>query len=201
MKAGRTLRRIGYILAFSLCVFMAVIFVKTEPREVIFALLLAVFVHESGHIAALLLAGERINGALFLPLGVLISTRFTCSYLREALIYLAGPAASILSALVAFFFAKGSREISFALYYFVISLGLGLFNLCVLPGLDGRCALYAFLLHFFDDIGKINRALRAVEGVLCALFFLFFGGVWLVTGELSYPMLMGVFFIIRYVCG
>lgn len=201
MKTERALKKLLYIFALSLCVFMAVIFVKTEPREVIFALLLAVLVHESGHIAALLLAGEKINGALFLPCGVLINTRFTCSYLCEALIYLAGPAASVISALAAFLFVKNTSDPSFAVYYFALSLGLGVFNLLILPGLDGRCAVFALACHFFDDIGRVNGILRVLEGILSALFFLFFGGVWLATGELSYPMLMGVFFIIRYVCG
>lgn len=201
MKTEHTLKKLAYIFALSLCVLMIVLFIKSEPREAVFALFLAVLVHEAGHIAALFLAGESIKGALFLPFGVLLRARFSCSYLCEALIYLAGPAASIISALAAFLFVKSAPSPSFALYYFVVSLGLGLFNLCLLPGLDGRCALGAVLLCFCDDIGRVNSILRALEGVFCALFFLFFGGVWLATGELSYPMLMGVLFIIRYICG
>ena len=65
MKTERALKKLLYIFALSLWGFMAVAFVKSEPREAVFALFLAVLVHESGHIAALLLSGERINGCFF----------------------------------------------------------------------------------------------------------------------------------------
>ena len=108
MKTEHILKKPLYIFALSLCVLMIVLFIKSEPREAVFALFLAVLVHEAGHIAALFLAGESIKGALFLPFGVLLRARFSCSYLCEALIYLAGPAASIISALAAFLFVKSA---------------------------------------------------------------------------------------------
>ena len=202
MKRAKFVRKLLYFTALSLCAAMIVLFVKSEPREAVFALFLAVFLHETGHILALFMAGESIKGVLFLPMGVLLSARFSCSYLCEALIYLAGPAVSIVFGLAAFFFARGGGGATlFWMYFSVISLGLGAFNLCPLPALDGSCALSAILLNFCEDMRGAWRVLRVLEGVLSALFFLSFGGVWLVTGELSYPMLMGVFFIIRFACG
>ena len=48
MKTEHTLKKLAYIFALSLCVLMIVLFIKSEPREAVFALFLAVLVHEAG---------------------------------------------------------------------------------------------------------------------------------------------------------
>jgi len=193
-------RAAAVLCAAVLCAF-GVLCIKNEPPRVVFSLVLAVLLHEAGHICALKLAGVGVRRVVPLPFGALIDTGDRlCGYLAECGIYMAGPGASFLGAALAVRGADAA-EMNLQFCFCVLSLGLGCFNLLPLPGLDGAGALRAVLLHCLADMNAAERAARAVQAVFTVLFWLASCSLWLIYGIASYPLLLSVFFLLRLFCG
>ncbi len=111
-----------------------------------FVMLSSALVHELGHILALKHLGYRIRRIDILPMGAVIVVPEGIPYFCEFIIALAGPAVSLLCALlgfVVFLFAKTP----ITLYFGLINTVLGLFNLLPIKKLDGGKALSCILLH------------------------------------------------------
>lgn len=125
------------------------------------AVLLAALCHELGHLAALRLAGARVERVRLNAFGAEIraDTR-RLSYPREIACTLAGPAVNLALALLlarttGHFTAAGS------------SLLLGCFNLLPVPALDGGRALHLLVSWLWEPI-TADRVCRRV-GLGCAL--------------------------------
>ncbi len=123
--------------------------------------LLSALGHELGHLAALRLAGARVERLRLTAFGAEIraDTRYL-SYPREIACTLAGPAVNLLLALVlarvtANFAAAGAN------------LLLGCFNLLPVPALDGGRALHLLVSWLWDPM-TADRLCRGV-GLGCAL--------------------------------
>ncbi len=173
------------------------VIIVSEPPKTVFSLLLAVTLHEAGHVFAIKAARLPLRGVLFLPFGTIIDTGARlCSYLTECAIYLAGPMASFIGAAIAVFSADAQKNnVSFC--FCVLSLGLGCFNLLPLPGLDGAGALSSLLLYFMPDMHTAERVAKVVEAVFAGLFWLCAGTLWLAFDIAAYPLLLSVFFLLR----
>ena len=103
------------------------------------ALLLAILLHEIGHLLAMLLAKTAVKSINFTAFGVHI-VRSAVQFvppLRLVVVYLAGPAVNLLLALL---FLGSSRE-GMAGYFGAVNLLLGLLHLLPAGSLDGACAL------------------------------------------------------------
>lgn len=123
--------------------------------------MLASFLHESGHIAALLLFGRFPREVTVGVCGIrLVPDGRPLGYRREALMLLAGPFVNL--ALVAFLIAVNGRIEAVAAH-----LVLGIFNLLPVEALDGGQALRCLLLLRMSD-PKASRAVRMVS-VICLL--------------------------------
>lgn len=143
------------------------LFVTALTEGILFpAALLAGTVHECAHFLAAKALGVRLRlleldvaGARFIPAGALPS------YRAEGLLAAAGPAASLLLALLAL--PHGG---AFASAVCTVTLSLAFFNLLPIKGFDGGRVLDAFLSHFFDD----RRAARVLSATsYLSLLFLF----------------------------
>lgn len=196
----RAKKALSLLCAIILSVFWGIC-LASEPPKTVFALVLAVLLHEFGHIAAIKAARLPLRGVLFLPFGAILDTGARLgSYLTECAVYLAGPMASFAGAATAVFSAD-AEKMNFAFYFCVLSLGLGCFNLLPLPGLDGAGALSALLLYLLPDMYTAERAARVVQAVFSVLFWLGAGVLWLAYDIAAYPLLLSVFFLIRLFCG
>ncbi len=128
--------------------------------EVLPVVLLSAAGHELGHLAALRLAGARVERVRLTAFGAEIraDTR-RLSYPREIACTLAGPAVNLLLALI---FARWT-----GLYVAAgANLLLGCFNLLPVPVLDGGRALHLFVSWLADPLAA-DRVCRAV-GLACA---------------------------------
>lgn len=116
--------------------------------------------HELGHLAALRLAGARVEAFRLTAFGAEIraDTRYL-SYGRELACTLAGPAVNLALALV---LARVSGDYLLA----GANLILGIFNLLPLPSLDGGHALYLAVSWAADPM-LADRVCRWV-GLACA---------------------------------
>jgi len=128
--------------------------------------LLAVFVHECGHLLTARLLGVPLRGFRLTPLGALMGFDFShVPYWKEAVVHLAGAAfgmgAAMLSRAV-----LGSRADTFL----GISLCLSFVNLLPLEGLDGGGVLWA-LLSWHVDPAAVYRWSRAVSLLVLLLFW------------------------------
>lgn len=177
--------------------FLCCFLIASEPPKTVFSLILAVLLHETGHVLAIKAARLPLRGILLLPFGAVLDTGTRlCSYLTECAVYLAGPLASFTGAALAVFGAD-AEKMNVSFYFCVLSLGLGCFNLLPLPGLDGAGAMRSLLAYLMPDIFAAERAARVVEAVFSVLFWLFAGVAWLAFGIGAYPLVLSVFFLTR----
>ena len=143
------------------------LFVAALTEGILFpAALLAGAVHECGHFLAAKALGVRLRlleldvaGAKFTPAGALPS------YRAEGMLAAAGPAASLLLALL-------TRPLGGALAAATraVTLSLAFFNLLPIRGFDGGRMLDACLSHFLDD-RRASRVLSTTSYL--SLLFLF----------------------------
>ena len=106
----------------------------------------AAFFHEAGHFLALRLSGGRAEGLLITADGFKIKYSGMQSYAKELLILLAGPAASLLFAVIA---ADIARRLSSELFLQAAGLSLiyCIFNLLPVCPLDGGQALFSIIAY------------------------------------------------------
>lgn len=128
--------------------------------EVLPLVLLSALCHELGHLAALRLAGAKVEAFCLTAFGAEIraDTRYL-PYGRELACTLAGPAVNLALALV---LARVSGDYLLA----GANLLLGVFNLLPLPSLDGGHALH-LLVSWAADPLLADRVCRWV-GIICA---------------------------------
>lgn len=153
------------------------------------ALLAGLFVHEMGHVVAMRAYGMRIKGVYFVfPLGAVIPlvgtppTRFS-----EAVIGLAGPAAGLLTAILAMAAYVVTHEPAFAgiagIYAF-----FNLFNLVPARPLDGGRAASALAFSLGDTAGLV---LQGAAVVFCAWIGLKYVPILLLVAFVGWSELRG----------
>ena len=124
-------------------------------------LIVALAIHELGHLAAAKLFGIPLVRFRLNPAGGVMTFDFSrTSYLREAAVHLSGPFAGLLSAAVGWIFLRN-------FFFTGISVTLAAVNLLPIRGLDGggvlRCLLNRFCLP--DPAWRIGR-ICSISGVL-----------------------------------
>ena len=135
--------------------------------------------HELGHVAAVSLLGGRVKEMRLTAVGaeLALDGARPLSYGREALAVLAGPGASLLTAVLA---AAGKRFLLAGL-----SLGQGLFNLLPILPLDGGRAL-----QLLASRGGEEGARRALCGLSAVLSGLLLGGGLILLRVFGNPALL-----------
>ena len=139
-------------------------------------LLLAVLLHECGHILLLILTGGKLKGVSFSLCGITMKAEYPPSYSAKIMISLGGPLVGIL----AFLLCRNAGK-TLALFS-DINLWLSLFNLLPISFLDGGSAMESCLLLFlpYEYATALSRAVSLVTATLLwsisVYLFLFLNG-------------------------
>lgn len=157
-----------------------VAYILLYPTAATLSMILAVGLHEIGHLVMLLALGERVDGLTVTPFGLTIHRRVRiCPQTTDLLVYLAGPLANLFFSPVLFFI--GNPMLS---YFAEINLFFGLLNLLPASSLDGGQVLAVLLSFFFTDrtVDRIRKLLSFgiltllwLTAIYCILFS--YGGI------------------------
>ena len=141
---------------------MAGLFYLDEGAGLLPWALLACAVHELGHLAAASALGGRVERLGLSAVGAELRFAYPrpLSYGRENLVLLAGPAANLLLAWLAF--AVGAQVLA------VFSVWLGAFNLLPIPPMDGG-ALLDNLMSGLGRPGLAGGVMTAAGAVLAGI--------------------------------
>lgn len=122
--------------------------------------LMFAFLHETGHLAAMLLFGVFPDRIALEIQGIRIDkNNLTLSYCQECVLALAGPVVNLLFMI---FFDKSSLV-------FIVNSGLFFINLLPLKSLDGGRFLYSFIAMKKDEITAERVILLSELLTLCLL--------------------------------
>lgn len=130
----------------------------------IFLLLLAVSIHELGHLAAAKLSGVRNVSFALKSLGGVLSFDFShTSFVSEIIVHLSGSVCGLISAAAAYAVFHES-----AIFFVGVSVSLSIVNLLPITGFDGGGILFSFLSIFLlpDDSYKICGIVSFVTSAL-----------------------------------
>lgn len=129
------------------------------------------FLHESGHIAALLLLGGKVKSLHVSAFGmVMVPASSNLTLYQECIYILAGPFVNVILS-----FGLLALHMPWAQQMSALSLLLGLFNLLPVSALDGGKALWYFLLmHVREEtVIHIVRIVSVTSLCLLGVFGLF----------------------------
>ena len=140
--------------------FVAVITVMlaTDKTGLAFPVILAVAMHEAGHLFAMWLLESAPKSIRLIPASVQITRSINGKYKNDILIAVSGPVVNLVlfvTLYVNFLVFKNET----VLYYSLINLIVGVFNLLPVTGLDGGTALFSLLAKKTD----INKALLVLK--------------------------------------
>ncbi len=110
--------------------------------------LIAAAVHELGHASAIALLGGRVTGLRLGALGAEMEYDAKFTYLQDAAVAIAGPAAGAALAAVSMWAGRALGS-SFLCELAAVSLVYTAFNLLPLGDMDGGRAAYAVICRFF----------------------------------------------------
>lgn len=167
-----------------------------DTSGIIRAVVVAVAVHELGHLAVLRCLGYRVAEFRVELLGLAIRCNKTMSYVHEIVISAAGPAASLLLAFASSLYGKQADNTD-AFLLAGVSFVCGVFNLLPAMCLDGGKILY--------NVVALNAGLTTAEKVLAVTGCIVIGGMLtLGTAALIWsrgnftPLAAGVWMLISY---
>ena len=109
----------------------------------------AVLMHEMGHLFCMWILDNSPKSVRLIPASVQITNSFSGSYKKDLTVALMGPCVNILLFFTFYFNYLVFRNES-TLYYAVINLIIGLFNLLPVKGLDGGTILFCLLSKKYD---------------------------------------------------
>lgn len=109
----------------------------------------AVFMHEMGHLFCMWVLDTAPKSVKLIPASVQITQSFSGSYKKDMTVALMGPAVNFILFFTLYFnyLAFGNR---LTLYYALINLIIGSFNMLPVKGLDGGTVLFCLLVKKFD---------------------------------------------------
>ncbi len=135
-----------------------VLMLATDKTGLALPTVFSVFVHELGHLTAMWISDNAPKSIRLIPASVQITRRVTSNYRNDIFIALAGPIVNLLlfAALYVNYIAFKNEA---TLYYALINLIVGVFNLLPVTGLDGGTVLFSLIAKK----GDINKALLTLR--------------------------------------
>lgn len=148
--------------------FMAFItaMLATDKTGFMLPTLFAVLMHEFGHLFIMWVLDCTPKRIKLIPASVQIVNSFSRGYKNDILIALSGPCVNLLLFSVLYYNYLCFKN-EFTLYFALLNLLIGVFNLLPVKGLDGGTILFSLLCKFTD----INRAVLIVK-LITAIFAL-----------------------------
>lgn len=141
-------------------------FILLYPTVETLAVILAVALHEIGHLILLLALGEQVDGMRVTPFGLTIHRRVRiCPPTTDLWVHLAGPAANLILFLLLYPIPN-----PFFSHFAETNLFFGLLNLLPISSLDGGQALAVLLSLFLSEQAADRVAKRMSFGVLILLW-------------------------------
>ncbi len=146
------------------------IMLLTDKTGYMLPALFAIILHEIGHLFMMWLlecAPKRIK---LIPASVQITAPFQKRYRNDILVAASGPAVNILLFLTLYFnfLAFGNKV---TLYFALLNLVIGIFNLLPVKGLDGGTILFCFL-EKYKGPDKAAVILRIITLILAAVIII-----------------------------
>ena len=189
-------RRLAAVLPWIPAVSAVFFLFRFTPVYRAILLLLALAVHEGGHLLAFTLLGGGVPGVTPVAGGFRFYSPAALSYRAECLIALAGPLANLLPGMCFFLFAPRSPYFSEAGWTFLCT---GLSNLIPISDHDGGRALFCLLssrlsparaegIASFASLLSLSLSLTVSLALLYALGGGFYFSVFCLFSLLSYPL-------------
>lgn len=142
-----------------------------------FIMFVSIFIHEAGHVSAILLTGGKITEIDVHIYGINIRTNGKLnSYASDIAIYLSGAFFNTLFSAVAFFYMRCVEYNTQLLFFFSVNIAYAAFNLFPVKVLDGGKAL----LRLLELISEERRAYFISDIIsFVALLFLSATGIYI----------------------
>ena len=153
-------------ISFLFCA-VVTIMLLTDKTGLMLPTLFAIFSHEIGHLFMMWVIDCSPKRIKLIPASIQITTPFQKRYQNDILVSLSGPAVNIVLFLTLYF-----NYLAFAnkttLYFAVLNLVIGLFNLMPVKGLDGGTILYCILAK----VKGVDKAALILKIITLSLAFL-----------------------------
>ncbi len=142
------------------------IMLATDRTGYMLPTLFAVIIHEAAHLFVMWVQDCAPLSVRLIPASVQINKKFSFSHKNDILIAAAGPAANLLLCGCLYFnyAAFGNMTV---LYYSLLNLIIGCFNLLPVKGLDGGTILYNIICKFKGQ-EKAALIMRIITLILAA---------------------------------
>lgn len=156
--------------------FMAVItlMLAFDKTGLVLPTLVAVLLHETGHLFIMWVKGMAPKRIKLIPASVQITNSFSRCYRNDIAIALAGPAVNFLFFGVLYYNYLCYKNEG-TLYFALLNLLIGGYNMLPIKGLDGGTVLYTVLCNF-ADINKAELVLKLIS---------FFAGVTVILAAIT----------------
>lgn len=140
------------------------IMLATDRTGYMLPTLFAIIIHEMAHLFAMWVQDCSPLSVRLIPASVQINKKFSFSAKNDVLIAAAGPAANIILFMCLYFnyVAFGNLTV---LYYALLNLVIGCFNLLPVKGLDGGTIIY-ILVCKFCGAQKANLFIKIITLIL-----------------------------------
>jgi len=158
------------------------IMLATDRTGLALPSLFAVFMHEMGHLFCMWALDTSPKSIRLIPASVQITRSIGSSYKKDIAVALCGPIVNFVLFLSLYFnyLAFGNKA---TLYYALLNLIIGVFNMLPVKGLDGGTVLYSVLVKRMD-CNKAAIVLRFVT-LIMALAALALAVVLTVKGKMN----------------
>ncbi|GHV11130.1 hypothetical protein FACS1894219_01780 [Clostridia bacterium] len=184
--------RIGKLRVHYAALLIAGVFLAINMSYYTLIVFASIALHESGHIAAITLMGQRVVTVEVLPFGVTIGTGGSMlSYRADVFVYLAGPAANIAAAFVIYCFISAVGYDMTAMFALITNLSYAALNLFPVKTLDGGRALRSLSYAILPE-----RAAGSVAAVVSAAALVALSGA-----AMFVLMVTGYNFTLVFMCG
>lgn len=165
-----------------------------DRTGMVLPVIFAVFMHETGHLFAMWLLKCSPKQIRLVPASVQIVQKFVAKPKNDIIIALSGPLANILL-FILFYINYIKFQNIFTLYYALINLLIGIFNLIPVTGLDGGTILFNLLIKRCS----VDRAMLTVKIItlLIAVIILFFGVYLAFRGKANISLfIIGIYLLV-----
>ncbi len=172
-------------VSFLFCAIMCVLMLS-DKTGLIAPMLLAVFIHELGHLLVMKYYGCAPNEIRLIPGSIRILSP-VCTEKHSVIISLSGPIVNILIFVIVYF-SSLILCVDYYLDFAFINLIYGVFNLLPFYSLDGGSALEEIISNKVGGV-KANKIIKSITvmGALCLIFTFV---ILAVKGNINYSVLV-----------